>query len=491
MVDGSPPADRVLSVLRRTEGLHVWVVGDVMLDEYFEGDVARISPEAPVQIVQVERVYHRLGGAANVAHGVVALGARAVLCGAIGEDAPGGVLADLCGRVGIATSALLRLGDRPTTRKARVLAQHQQILRLDWEKRAPVQEADVARALRSLDSGDPPHAVILSDYAKGFLSPGLLRGVLDRARDLGVPVVVDPKSSDFSRYAGATVITPNLRELEVAVGRSFEGVSATEIERSARDLLGSLGIRALVVTMGARGMLLVPSDGAADAIHTLARDVFDVTGAGDTVVATLAVALAARMALGDAARLANAAAGVVVGKVGTATASPVEIATALAGGRRTKVLDLDELRERVAWWRLQNKKLVFTNGCYDIVHAGHLKLLREAAAQGDVLIVAVNSDASVARLKGPDRPLIAERERAELLAALECVDAVVVFGEDTPLELIQQVLPDVLVKGADYEVAAVIGRDVVERHGGVVKLVQLVPEHSTSQLVRRIRGSEA
>jgi D-beta-D-heptose 7-phosphate kinase/D-beta-D-heptose 1-phosphate adenosyltransferase len=479
------PPDRVIAALGRVRDRRVWVVGDVMLDEYVEGSVGRISPEAPVPVVHVGRIFHRLGGSANVANGVAALGASASLCGAIGNDAAGDVVLSTCAEAGIATEAVVRLADRPTTRKLRVLAHHQQMLRLDWEAKDPP-GGDLSEIDRLSASGTP-HAVILSDYAKGFLTPERIERIIEKARAAGAPVIVDPKSRDLSRYAGASIVTPNLSELELACGESLHGASEERIEAAARALLRVTPVDTLLVTMGDRGMMLVPRERAADTIRTLARDVYDVTGAGDTVVAVLAIGMAAGLQLGDAARLANAAAGVVVGKLGTASAGPRELACVLAQRLANKVLDRDALREQVAWWRLQGKRVVFTNGCYDLVHAGHIDLLRKSAAFGDVLVVALNSDASVARLKGPTRPVLKEHDRVEHIAALECVDAVTLFDEDTPLELIEQLVPDVLVKGGDYAASEVVGREVVERNGGAIKLVPLVAGRSTTEMIRRIR----
>jgi D-beta-D-heptose 7-phosphate kinase/D-beta-D-heptose 1-phosphate adenosyltransferase len=460
-----------------------------MIDEYVEGEVGRVSPEAPVPVVHVQRSYFRLGGSANVAHGASALGARVSLCGSIGDDEAGGTVTSVCAGAGIDVRAVARLARRPTTRKLRALARHQQMLRLDWETTEAASFADLSGALERLRSGAPPRAVVVSDYAKGFLSEDVLARVFALAREADAPVIVDPKCRDFARYSGAAVVTPNLAELEAAAGEPLAKTSPERIEAAARRILERNEVGALLVTMGERGMMLVPRDGEADMIATLAREVFDVTGAGDTVVAALSVAVAAGWGLPDAARFANAAAGVVVGKVGTATAHWSEIADVLATTPPDKLFDRDALREQVAWWRLQGKKIAFTNGCYDLLHAGHISLMQQAANAGDVLVLGLNSDASVRRLKGPSRPVVGEGDRARLLGALECVDAVTIFEEDTPLELLRDILPDVLVKGGDYTADQVVGRDLVEAHGGVVTIVPLVAGLSTSALVQRIRHS--
>jgi D-beta-D-heptose 7-phosphate kinase/D-beta-D-heptose 1-phosphate adenosyltransferase len=482
-------SNQILSLHRAADGLAIWIVGDIMIDEYVEGEVGRVSPEAPVPVVHVERSFCRLGGSANVAHGAAVLGARVSLCGSIGDDSTGDTLLSLCADAGLDVRAIARLPNRPTTRKLRAMARHQQMLRLDWETTKPPESASMRGALDQLESGPPPRAVVVSDYAKGLISPDVLSRVFAVAHSAGAPVIVDPKCRDFARYAGATVITPNLAELEAASGEPLARAHPDVIERTARHLVERAGVGSILVTLGERGMMLVTLDGEADMIPTLAQEVFDVTGAGDTVVAALAVAVAAGWSQSDAARFANAAAGVVVGKVGTATATWSEIAGVLATQPQDKLFERDALREQIAWWKLQGKSIVFTNGCYDILHAGHISLLQQAADAGDVLVLGLNSDASVARLKGPSRPVVGERDRARLLGALECVDAITIFEEDTPIELLRAILPNVLVKGGDYVIDDVVGRDIVEANGGSVSIIPLVRGLSTSTLVQRIRHS--
>jgi D-beta-D-heptose 7-phosphate kinase/D-beta-D-heptose 1-phosphate adenosyltransferase len=477
---------KVAELVGSFAGVRVAVAGDLMLDEALEGEVDRVSPEAPVPVVAVRASEERLGGAGNVAHSCAALGARVRLAGVVGDDAAGDGFLAVCRHRGVDADAVGRVAGRPTTRKLRVFSQHQQVLRLDWEVRTPV-ELGVARPLVArLTAGEPPGALVLSDYQKGFLTPELLAELIAWARDRRVPVVVDPKSADFTRYRGATVVTPNLKELERATGRSLEGAGPEPLVTAARELLERSGAEAMCLTRGERGLLLV-APGDVEEIPAESREVYDVTGAGDTVVAVLALALAAGSGLARAARLANAAAGVVVGKPGTATVTPRELLAAVAPSPASKVLSWTELAERRSWWRLEEKRVVFTNGCFDLLHAGHLKLLREAATHGDVLVVGINTDDSVARLKGPGRPLIPETERAALLAALEMVDAVVTFGEDTPRELIETLRPEVLVKGADYREDQVVGRELVEE----LVLVELVPERSTTALIDRMDPGES
>ncbi len=482
----------LLSLASRLGALSIAVVGDLMLDDYLEGAVRRISPEAPVPVVRVQRQFHRLGGAANVARAVTTLGAQATLHGVVGKDAPGDDLVATCELARVGVRGVVVHDARPTTRKLRILAQHQQVLRLDWEDASAIDARTAEALLGGLRGAERTSAIIASDYSKGVLTDLTIRGLVDHARTHGVPLLVDPKSEDYSRYRGATVVTPNAHELEVAAGRAIDPADDVALEAAARTLLAKAEIEAMVVTRGERGMLVVPREGAAIRIAAVAREVFDVTGAGDTAIAVTALGLGAGMSLATAVTLANAAAGVVVGKVGTADVTLAELAAALPGARTTsKVLRHEELAERIAWWRLQKKTIVFTNGCYDLVHAGHLSLLRSAAALGDVLLVGLNSDASVRRLKGAERPLIGEDERAEMLASIESVGAVVLFEEDTPLALIEQIRPDVLVKGADYRVEQVVGREAVEAHGGRVELVPLVPGRSTTDIIGRIRSSRS
>jgi D-beta-D-heptose 7-phosphate kinase/D-beta-D-heptose 1-phosphate adenosyltransferase len=478
--------EALLVTLNGFGALNIWVVGDLMLDEYVLGAVERISPEAPVPVVRVSATEHRLGGAANVARQVAALGARVTLAGVVGVDAAGDDLLRLCKESGIDTRAIVRRTDRRTTRKLRVLGHSQQLLRLDWEDAQPCADAVAAEMIAQLARGAMPDAIILSDYAKGVLTPGCIAGVM--AARSGAPVIVDPKSRDFTRYRGATTVTPNLRELELAAQQTLDPANAAAIAAAARPLIAAADLQAMVVTLSERGMLVIPAQGPETAIPATRLDVFDVTGAGDTAIAVLALSLAAGAPLLGAAQVANAAAGVSVGHVGAVAVDRDSIRNALCSLPDGKVLSRAELAARATSWRLAGKRIVFTNGCFDLLHAGHLSLLNGAAKQGDVLVLAINSDASVRRLKGAERPLVPQAERATMLAALACVDAVTIFDEDTPLEALQSVRPHVLVKGADYRVDEVVGREIVEADGGRVELVPLLPEKSTSALVKRIRG---
>ncbi len=484
--DQASELNPLLSTLERFQGLRIWVVGDLMLDEYVMGAVDRISPEAPVPVVRVRDTELRLGGAANVARQVAALGAQVSLAGIIGTDGTGDDLLRLCVECGIDTHAVIRLPERRTTRKLRVLGHSQQLLRLDWEdaRACSTQTAD-ALVTRLIASG-APDAIILSDYAKGVLTADVISAVTGRRGT--APVVVDPKSRDFARYRGATTITPNRKELEEAAGTSLDPADRSAVAAAARPLIAAAGLSSMVVTLSEHGMLIVPADGPETAVPASRREVFDVTGAGDTAIAVLTLSLAARAPLLVAARIANAAAGVSVGQVGAVAVDADSIRSELTAGPEAKVLSRKDIAARAASWRMAGKRIVFTNGCYDLLHAGHLSLLHGAARLGDVLVLAINSDASVKRLKGPDRPLVNEAERAALLAALACVDAVTIFDEDTPLEALQAIKPHVLVKGADYRPDQVVGKDFIESYGGKVALVPLLPAKSTTALVDRIKG---
>lgn len=479
---------RLDAILGQMSKLAAWVIGDILLDEYIVGDAGRVSPEAPVPVVRVQHTDRRLGGAANVARQVATLGAHAVLAGVVGVDAAATDIRTLCAAAGIDTNGVLALAARPSSRKVRVLARQQQLVRLDWEDTTACPVEACHALIERLNVCPAPDVVILSDYAKGVLTPELIGNILRAAVHAGARVIVDPKRSDFSVYRGASVITPNLHELEIATGSTFAPDDMQSIATAARSLAQAAGVQALVVKLGSQGMLVVPTDARWCVVPAWRRTVFDATGAGDTAVAVLAASLAAGATLLEAAQIANAAAGITVRSVGTVSVAPDQIREVLCARNANKVFARAGLVAQVRHWRDEGKRIVFTNGCFDLLHAGHLALLHEAAQHGDVLIVGLNSDASVRRLKGPTRPLISEHERAAMLAALECVDAVTLFAEETPLELLQAVRPDVLVKGGDYQIDQVVGRELIEAGGGQVTLVPLLPAHSTSALIEQITG---
>jgi D-beta-D-heptose 7-phosphate kinase/D-beta-D-heptose 1-phosphate adenosyltransferase len=479
------------SLLDGCAGRRVWIVGDVMMDEYVHGDVRRISPEAPVPVVRVGDVQNRLGGAANVARQVAVLGAHAVLAGVVGNDDAGALLVACCEDLGIDTRAVCRDPSRRTTRKLRVLGHGQQLLRLDWEDPRACPATVLADVYRRLVDGPSPDVIILSDYAKGVLADELVRRVVAFARERGCPVLVDPKRRDLEAYRGATLLTPNLGELAQAAGVPLSADDLDAVAAAARPIVVAADLASMVVTLSDRGMLLVHRDGGVEHVAAVRRAVADVTGAGDTAMAVLATTLAAGASLREAAEIANVAAGLSVAEVGAVAIEPAQIAQGFAEVPGGKVLGRSELAARAAGWRISGKRVVFTNGCFDLLHTGHLSLLQEAAKLGDVLVLAINSDESVARLKGPERPIVPASERATLLAALNCVDAVTIFDEDTPLETLRAVRPHVLVKGGDYSLEGVVGRDLVEADGGRVALVPLVADRSTSNMVARIRRGMA
>ena len=450
-------------------GLRVLVVGDVMLDRYLYGAVERVSPEAPVPVFSRGRESVMPGGAGNVARNVTALGARATLVGLGG----GALRAELaCAGV---DDRMVESATRPTTEKLRVIAGQQQMLRIDDEATGALSPAEETGLLAALDAAlaERPDAIIVSDYGKGVCTPAVL------ARLAGAPIFVDPKGADFARYAGAACVTPNATEMALAAGLPTR--TEEECAAAARAVMARDGIGAILVTRSARGMMLVRPDDMLS-VPARAQEVFDVSGAGDTVIAALALGVAAGGTLEEAIRLANAAAGIVVAKLGTATASAAELTAALAG-QGSSLLDRAAVCALVAQWKSAGLRVGFANGCFDILHAGHVGLLAQAAAGCDRLVVALNDDASVARLKGPGRPVNGLEDRAAVMAALRPVAAVTSFADDTPLALIEALLPDVLVKGSDYAADQVVGWPAVQAAGGRLLLAELLPGRSTTQIL--------
>ena len=470
----------------------VLCVGDLMLDDFVYGEVTRISPEAPTPVLTVARSEVEIGGAGNVARNIAALGARCVFVGLIGKDDAAATLAEAFGKLkGAITPHLVTEAGRHTTRKVRFVSEHHSthLVRADWETARPASAASEAAVIAHAEAALPQcGAVVLSDYAKGVLTPRVIRAVIDRARRLRKPVVVDPKSHDYSIYRGATLITPNRQELGTAVHRPV--ATEDEIAKAAAELARIVDSEAVLVTRSEEGMTLHVDGAAPLHIPAYPVKVRDVSGAGDTVAAVMAILLAMRAPFESAMRAANAAAAVVVGKRGTATVTLSELRhrilpSASLAPEDKIVFDWAVLNDRLAEWRRHGLRIGFTNGCFDLLHRGHVKLLAEARTACDRLVVGLNSDASTTRLKGKGRPINPAEGRAEVLAALEAVDLVVVFDEDTPLELIKRVQPAVLIKGADYSRDNVVGREVVENAGGDVILVDLVPGHSTTAMVAR------
>jgi len=474
----------------------VLCVGDLMLDEFVYGDVSRISPEAPTPVISAKRTELMIGGAGNVARNLVALGARCIFVGVVGDDDAGAALTKALGAHPLIEFHLVVDGSRQTTRKVRFVSEHHSthMLRADWETPSAIdtgsEDALIAHVIRAMSRVG---AVVLSDYAKGALTPRVVRAVIDAANERGKPVVVDPKGRDYSVYQSATVITPNRQELADATHRP--AWTDEEIADAATQLCEAVGAKAVLVTRSEAGMSLV-SGGTPVHIPAYPVRVRDVSGAGDTVVAILSAMLAMGADFESAMRAANAAGAVVVGKRGTATLSVAELRTRILPASTLApeekiIFDWAVLDDHLAEWRKQGLRVGFTNGCFDLLHPGHVKLLAGARAACDRLVVGLNSDPSVARLKGADRPVQPVQSRAEVLAALEAVDLVAVFEEDTPEKLISRVKPTVLVKGSDYARDEVVGREIVEALGGEIVLVEIVPGHSTTSMVERTRASKA
>jgi D-beta-D-heptose 7-phosphate kinase/D-beta-D-heptose 1-phosphate adenosyltransferase len=467
-------------------GARVLVVGDVMLDRYWSGGTARISPEAPVPVVNVMDDDMRPGGAANVAVNVACLGGNATLMGVVGADDAAERLATLVRSKGVAAD-FLQCRSHPTMTKLRVVSRNQQLMRLDFERSLAVdgevdQDAFLTRYRRALNYAD---VVVLSDYGKGTLRN--VAAFITEARLAGKPVLVDPKGGDYSPYAGATLITPNMAEFEAVVGKCAQ---EEDIVARGEALRRKLGLRGLLVTRSEHGMTLIQADAAPLHLRTEAREVYDVTGAGDTVIATIGTALAAGKDLLEACQWSNLAAGIVVGKFGTATVSPAELAHAVNAprGLEASILAESMLLVRLEEARRQGKRIVLTNGCFDILHVGHIRYLEEAKRLGDVLVVAVNDDESVRRLKGLSRPINHCADRMRVLAGLKSVDWVVEFAEDTPERLIRAVQPDVLVKGGDYRAEDIVGYDVVAARGGKVIALDFHDGYSTTRIIERSKG---
>lgn len=471
------------------EGKRLLVVGDVMLDKYIWGEVGRISPEAPVPIVRGTRQEAKPGGAANVAMNLACLGAQTTVVGITGGDEDERLLESSL-RTCDVTSHLLPSAEFPTITKTRILSGSQQMLRLDFERLGTIESVAYDRLIeKSLSLLPGSHALVLSDYAKGAITPAVCQTLIPAARKLGIPILVDPKSQDYRHYRGATTICPNLNELANATRTDSANLEA--LLAAAEAMVTDLDIEFLTATLSEKGIALV-RPGNRFLAPALARQVFDVSGAGDTVIAVLALCLASGLQPETAVQLANVAAGIVVGKVGTVPVEKHELLAALspqiALHAEDQVLTREELVQRVELWKANGERVVFTNGCFDLLHIGHITLLEQARQFGDRLIVAINSDASVTALKGPTRPIVSQHERARVLAALAAVDAVVIFDEPTPLAMIMASRPDVIVKGGDYKADSIIGADEVASWGGEVRIVPLVEGFSTTRLIEKGAG---
>lgn len=461
----------------------VLIVGDLVVDHYLWGRVERTTPEAPVPVVRHERDSWSLGAAANVAANVRALGGQVRLVGIVGRDEAGVRMKRQLSEMGIGTRGLVELPDRPTTIKSRVVSMGQQLLRIDHEVSSPVAAAVAARLARHVTRlARGCRAILLSDYNKGVLVPEVIAAAVAAARRAQVPLLVDPKGHDYLRYAGADLLTPNLRETALAVG--FPVRNEEDLRRASRTLIRRCGLRALVVTMDAEGLAVVRPGNRIARIPSRAPEVSDVTGAGDTTIATLALGLAAGLSLDDAAVMANCAGGIEVSKLGVATVSAAELKAALQGSTaQSKIRTLEELRVLLANQQTKGRKVVFTNGCFDLLHTGHIRFLHEARKLGDLLVVGLNTDRSVRALKGPGRPILPQEERAAILSALEAVNYVIFFDGQTPEPLLEELRPDVLAKGRNVPEDQVVGRDIVQRYGGRVCRLPVLHKSAASDLI--------
>jgi D-beta-D-heptose 7-phosphate kinase/D-beta-D-heptose 1-phosphate adenosyltransferase len=487
-------SDTDTSYLAHFADCTVLVLGDVMLDRYVLGDVRRISPEAPIPVLRAEQRRAVLGGAANVARNVTSLGARAVIVGVVGNDQAASEVAQMLRDGARVTPHLITDAARPTTVKTRFMSGSHQLLRLDEEVSTPIEEgietALLAAYRAALAEAD---IVVLSDYAKGVLTDTVLAAAIAMAREAGCPVIADPKRASFAAYHGVSVLTPN--EAEVTRATGIHATDDLAVDEAGRLALAQAGAEAVLVTRSEKGLTLVRENAPPMHVPTRARSVADVSGAGDTTVAALAIMLACHAPLPLAAAMANVAAGISVGKAGTATVAHAELVEALHQRELLavdhKVASLDIALARIAAWRAAGLRIGFTNGCFDLIHPGHVHLLHKARAACDRLVVGLNSDASVRRLKGPERPVQTETARATVMASMAAADLVVLFEEDTPIKLIEAIVPDLLFKGADYTVATVVGAEFVQSHGGRVALIDLEAGHSTTGTIRRIAAATA
>ena len=468
---------------------HALVIGDVMLDRYLIGSVGRISPEAPVPIVLLDQQNERAGGAANVAANLALLGIKTHIVGCVGNDSEAKTLVSLLSEMGVNASGVCTSNNRPTIAKTRVISGHQQMLRLDQESNVVFNNDENVQLLSAIQAqlALKPAIVILSDYAKGLLSEAVSQQIIAQCKVQNIPVLVDPKGRDYRKYKGATALTPNKKETAEACDTS---TSDTELISKASALKNGLNLQFLAVTRGEEGITLIDQD--THHLPAIAKQVFDVSGAGDTVIATLAAGLINGLNPLDALQLANIAAAVVVGKVGTVPISQHDLLDALASQQGNeqahKICDLTELKAKVAAWKQQKQRIVFTNGCFDLLHAGHVTYLEAAKKRGDKLVLGLNTDRSVSAIKGASRPVVVESDRARVLAALESVDAVILFDEDTPLNLINAIKPNVIAKGSDYSADQVVGGKEVQSWGGEIALIDLVAGRSTSNIIKKMNA---
>lgn len=483
----------LIPLVNKLAGHRILCIGDIMFDRFIYGQVERISPEAPIPVLHIQREAVSLGGAGNVVRNIVALRGHVDVVAVVGQDQPGYDLANQLTSMPNVTSYLLTDSSRPTTLKIRYVANGQQLLRADYEvSKAISNEMEEQVMLRVRSAIEDCKIVILSDYAKGILTPRVVAEIIKLANEKNRFILIDPKGRDFTRYDGATMLTPNRRELAEATGMQINTIA--DAEKAARQLIAEHHVKGILAKLGGDGVCLVLKDQPAQHFRAQAREVYDVSGAGDTVVATLALGLAGGLSQADSAALANIAGAIVVAKIGTATVDADELQRELMHDQsrksEEKIIGITHVAEMAERWRKQGFKVGFTNGCFDLLHPGHISLIRQARAACDRLIVGLNSDESTKRLKGENRPVQNETSRATVLASLADVDQVVVFPEDTPVNLIKAIRPNVIVKGADYTVDAVVGGDLVESWGGQIVLAALVEGHGTTETINRLNGGK-
>lgn len=467
---------------------HLLVVGDLMLDEYLWGDVDRISPEAPVQVVSVQKEDYAMGGAGNVVNNVVALGGKVSAAGVIGTGRNGQFLLDMFNELGVDTEGIIKEPGRATTQKTRIIAANQHVLRIDRETKKDISTSTLDNLAQFIEKKIPDvDLVLISDYGKGLITKNLLSRVILSAKKHNKLTVVDPKGLDFSKYSGVSLLTPNKKEAALASGVEIH--DQPSLERAAGKIFENVSLGKLLITCGKDGMVLFEPDKAPFHVRAEARQVFDVSGAGDTVLAVLGLAIASGASVQDSITIANTAAGIVVGKVGTATVSKQELLLSMrTDGLPAKYKDLSELPALIKDLKKKGKRLVLTNGCFDLLHAGHIMLFSASKQKGDILIVAIDDDESVKALKGPGRPVINAKERVRIISALDAVDYVVVFSSRELIRLIEIIQPDILTKGSNYTTTQVFGREHIEALGGQVVLIPVTEDISSTRIIDTIKG---
>lgn len=476
--------------IKRLNSLKIIVIGDLMLDRYISGKVNRTSPEAPVPIIHIDNVTTSPGGAANVASNLKSAGANVELYGVIGKEIEGDLLLNHIRNFKILSKGIIRVSGRPTTTKNRVIAENQQVVRYDNEASNPIDNKDKKKILTKVFTSinkTKPDAVIFSDYAKGVISKDLISNIIKITRKNNILSIADPKGANLSKYKGVNVITPNLKEAQFLSGLQISDNNS--LNRVTRLLIEKCNLDGLLLTRGKDGISYRLKNEKTKHISSYTKDVYDVTGAGDTVISTFTLSLLITGNWEYSVKMANSAAGIIVSRVGTSSISQQELLDLYEAGYivQSKVIELKALENEIRKNKRKNKKIVFTNGCFDLLHPGHIDIIRKAKTLGDILVVAINSDYSVKRLKGNSRPLIPETQRANILASLETVDFVTVFSEDTPIEIIKSLKPDIIVKGGDYKPQQVVGKDIVESYGGKVCIFPLLENYSTTSLLEKLR----